>query len=229
MSQTETPQNLRGFSRTDASRAFIIVPMLGAVGAGYWFLLPVIQSLIIPSAPGGREGPWVVRPILAAHFGATAVLAAVTLPLITGPLRALWKREDAALGTQFDPYRDQPVKHGAMVVKGLLLAIYASGLVFYLFSWTKIGPDGIEQHLPWATLHHAFEDIESLEMIPEGGRSNSMKQDGPWYSVTFPSGRFLTLSTDNEGTSRDELRAMAAFIAKRSRLDWARKREAHGR
>ena len=82
----------RSFSRADAKRVFITLAMLGVLGVGSWFLLPAIQSLIIPNAPGGNNEPWVVRPILAFHFGAVAVMAAVTLPLLSRPLQQLWKR-----------------------------------------------------------------------------------------------------------------------------------------
>jgi hypothetical protein len=87
MSEAETPRIPRGFSGTDAKRAFIFVALLVVVGGCYWFILPAIQSLIIPNAPGGRNGPWVVRPVLAFHFGAAAVMSAVTLPFITRPLQ----------------------------------------------------------------------------------------------------------------------------------------------
>jgi hypothetical protein len=193
----------------------------------YWFALPAIQSLIIPNALGGRIGPWVVRPILAFHFGAMAVMAAVALPLIGRPIEKLWAREDAALGTRYDPFHGRRVKRGLFFVKAfLLLVIYASALVFYLLSWTKIGPDGIEEHLPWTTLTLSFQDIVSLETIPEGERSESITQNGPWYSIRFKSGRSISLSDDNEGTTPDELRAMTTYIADRSGLRWTRRSDA---
>jgi hypothetical protein len=99
MSDAETPTIPRRFSGIDAKRAFINGALLAVVALCYWFILPVIQSLIIPNAPGGRNGPWVVRPILAFHFGAMAVMAAVTLSLISRPLQRVWAREDSALKT----------------------------------------------------------------------------------------------------------------------------------
>jgi hypothetical protein len=203
---------------------------MAIVGVGYWFILPAIQALIIPNAPGGNSGPWVVRPILAFHFGAVAVMAAVTLPLLARPLQQLWKHEDAALGTRYAPFHGRPVKRGLLLIKGfLLLAIYASGMVFYLFSWTIIGPDGIEQRLPWTTLNHSFQDVVTLEKIPEGERSDSIKQNGPWYSIKLKSGRSITLSDNNEGITSDELRALAAYIADRSGRTWARRSDARAR
>ena len=37
-----------------------------------------------------------------------------------------------------------------------------------------MGPDGIEQHLPWTARDHSFQDIKSLETIPDGERSDSI-------------------------------------------------------
>src|SRR5262245_9493720 len=102
MSDAETPRTSRGFSRIDATRACMSVAILAISGVCYWFILPAIQSLIIPNAPGGRSGPWVVRPILAFRFGAMAVMAGVTVPLMMWPLRRIWAREDAALGSRYD-------------------------------------------------------------------------------------------------------------------------------
>jgi hypothetical protein len=220
----------RGLSRIDGTRAFISVAILASAGICYWFLLPAIQSLIIPNAPGGRNGPWVLRPIVAFRFGAMAVMAAVTVPLLTRPLRRMWAREDAALGTRYDPFHNRPGKRVLLVVQGfLLLAIYASALLFYLFSWEIIGPDGIEQRLPWTTRHHSFQDIVSLETIPDGERSESITQEGPWYRITFKSGRSISWGSDNEGCTRDELSAMATFIADRSGRAWARRRDSRAR
>jgi hypothetical protein len=157
-------------------------------------------------------------------------MAAATVPLIIRPLRKVWAREDADLGSRYDPFHCVLALRVLFFVKGLLLlAVYAAALVFYLFSWTKVGPDGIEQRLPWATLNHTFGDILSLEMIPDGERSESLRQNGPCYSVTFKGGRYLSLSADNEGTTHEELRALTAYIADRSGLRWARRADARAR
>src|SRR5262245_22917499 len=115
MADTENSITPRGFSRTDAWRAFVNIAIMGVVGVCYWFMLPAIQSWIIPDAVGGRTGPWVLRPILAFHFGAVAVMACVTVPFIVWPLRRRWEREDAALGTRYDPLYGRPVKRVLMV------------------------------------------------------------------------------------------------------------------
>lgn len=230
MADSSTPRSLRRFSRLDAKRAFIFLAMLAIVGVCYWFLLPAVQSLIIPPAPGGDKGPWVVRPILAFHFGAVAVMAAATLPFLMTPLRRIWARQDAALGTRCDPLHDRPGKRVLLFIQGLLLLVFcAAALFFYLFSWTFIAPDGIGERLPWTVLNHSFQEIVSLETIPDGMRSESIKQDGPWYSVRFWNGRSLTLSEENEGTTLDELRAITAYIADRSGVVWARRIDARAR
>ncbi len=136
-------------------------------------------------------------------------------------------RHDAARGTRYDPFHGRPAARILLLVKGsLLLIVYASGLVFYLFSWDVIGPDGIVQRLPWATLKHSFEDVRALETIPDGERSDSISKDGPWYSIKLKSGRSIDLSEDNEGMTRDELQAMIKFISDHTRLTWVRRKDA---
>lgn len=227
---TDTPAISRNFSRTDGKRAIIGIVIFVIVGVCYWFMLPGIQSKIIPHVASGPSGPWVLRPPLPFHFGAMAVMTSVTVPLVAGPLRRRWKHEDAALGSRYDPFAGRPVKRALFVLGGtLLLILYASALMFYLLSWEIVGPDGIEQHLPWGTLHHSFQDIASLEAIPAGQRSDSLKQDGPWYSIKLRSGRSITWSLDNEGTTQDELTAMTTFVAQRSGLAWETRSDARAR
>ena len=226
----DTPAISRNFSRADGKRAIISMAIFVGVCVCYWFMLPGIQSKIIPHVASGPSGPWVLRPILAFHFGAVAVMASVTVPLIAGPLKRKWKHEDAALGSRYDPFAGRPVKRVLFVLGGtLLLIIYAAALMFYLLSWETVGPDGIEQHLPWATLHHSFQDIASLETIPDGERSDSLNRNGPWYSIKLRSGRSITWSLNNEGTTQDELTAMTTFVAQRSGLAWATRSDARAR
>lgn len=230
MPNTDTPALSRNFSRTDGKRAILSFAILLVVAACYWFMLPAIQSKIVPNAAGGANGPWVVRPILAFHFAAVAMMASVTLPLVAGPLRRKWKHEDAAIGSRYDPFAGRPVKRKLYVFKGIfLLVVYAAAPMFYLLTWETIGPDGIKQHLPWTTLHHSFQDIASLETIPDGERSDSLNQDGPWYSILLRSGRSITWSLRNEGTTQEELTAIAKFVAQRSGQAWVRRGDAHAR
>lgn len=230
MPDANSPAMSRDFRRVDGKRAIVSIAVLVVAGACYWFMLPGIQSWMIPGAPGGAIGPWLLRPILAFHFGAVAVMASVTVPIIAGLLRRMWEREDAAPGSRYDPFAGRPGKRALFVLKGaLLLLIYAASLMFYLLSWTKIGPDGIVQRLPWSTLHHSFQDVALLKTIPDGERSDSLKQNGPWYSIKLRSGRSITLSLDNEGTTPDELTAMTTFVAERSGLTWGRRRDTRSR
>jgi hypothetical protein len=229
-SDRDTPAISRAFSRSDGKRAGITIAILVVVGACYWFMLPAIQSQIIPDAPGGTNGPWVLRPIFAFRFIAVGVMASVTLPFITGPLRRKWKHEDAATGSRYDPFAGRPVDRSFFMFKGvLLLIIYAAAPVFYLLSWETIGPGGIEQHLAWTTRHHSFQDIASLETIPDGERSESINRDGPWYSIRLRSGRSITWSLDNEGITQDELTAITTFVAQRSGLEWVRRSDTRAR
>lgn len=227
---TDTPAISRNFSRVDGKRAIISIALFVSVGVCYWLMLPVIQSKIIPYVASGPSGPWVLRPILPARFGAMAVMTSVTFPFVAVPLKRKWKHEDAALGSRYDPFAGRPVQQTLFVLRGIfLLIVYASALVFYLLTWQIVGPDGIEQHLPWATLHHSFQDIASLETIPDGERSDSLNRDGPWYSIKLRSGRSITWSLDNEGTTQDELTAMTTFVAQRSGLAWVTRSDARAR
>ncbi len=132
------------------------------------------------------------------------------------------------MGTRYDPFCGRPGKRELLHVKGfLLLALFATGLFFYLFSWKMIGPDGIEERLAWTTSNHSYQDIASLEMIPYGLRSESLTQNGPWYSIRFKSGRYIIMSDENEGSTREDLRVMTTYIAHRSGLKWVRRSDAY--
>ncbi len=230
MPPQDSPSTLRGFALADAKRGLVSFAALVLLSGCYWFLLSGLQSWMIPAGAGGETGPWVVRPILAFHFCAAALMAAVTAPFLLGALRKRWNREDAAQGSRFDPFAGRPVRRALFLIRGgLLVIVYLAALLFYLRSWVVIGPAGIEQHLPWATLHHSFQDIATLETIPEGQRSDSLRQDGPWYSISLQSGRAMTWSLDNEGITREELAAIARFVAERSGRAWERWSDARAR
>lgn len=226
MSDSEGPALSRGYSLVDGKRAAIGIAAMGFVGAGYWFLLPAIQGLIIPMGFGGAEGPWVFRPNQAFRFGATAVLSCVTLPVIFGPFQDRFRQEDASLGTRYDPFQGRRAKRRAFVFKGFaFLLIYSFGMIFYFFSWTIVGPAGIDERVPWATRHHSYDAIEVLEVIPAGERSDSIKQYGPWYSIRLRTGRRVSLSGENEGATPEELEAMARYVTDRTGLDWQRRND----
>ena len=102
------------------------------------------------------------------------------------------------------------------------MIVYGVSLVFYVRSWTIIGPGGIEQQLPWGRVVHGFDQIESLETIPGGMRSDSIAKKRPWYSVRLNSGRSVTLEMENEGCTESELSAIAAYVAEQSGKPWMR-------
>ena len=221
MPDTNTPAVSREFSSTDGKRGIVGAAILLGAVACYWLVLPVIQSMIIPRAAGGADGTWVVRPEGPLRVCAAAVMACVTVPFLARPLKRKWANEDAVSGSRYDPLAGRPVKRALFVLKAIvLLIVWGAGLMLYLFSWETIGPNGIEQHLPWTTLRHSFGDIASLETIPEGRRSDTLGKDGPWYAVRLRSGRSMTWSLDNEGMTRDELTAVTTFVAQRSGLEW---------
>lgn len=196
----------------------------------YWFMLPAIQSMILPDAPGGIGGPWVIRSVFGLRFGAMLVMVFATIWLVSIPLRRAWRRQDAELGTRYDPLHDRPLKRIVVIVKVILLfAIYTGALALYLFSWEFIGPNGIEQRLVVTTLRHSYEDIESLETIPDGEHSDSIGQSGPYYCIKLKSGRCITLSDDQEGITREELRAVTDYVANRSGLEWVKRRDSRPR
>ena len=209
-----TPRKL---SRIDAKRGAVSVIILALVFIVWYFLLPLIQGAIVPKLPGGTMGPWVIRPIIALRFGASAIASVASIPLLTKRVRRRWKAEDAALGTHYEPYSGFAGK-AAYTIKGvLLMIIYAASMLFYLLSWDTVGPSGIELHHPWGQRKYSFSDVESIETIASGMRSDKLAQNGPWYSVELSDGYHFIFSHDNEGCSERELSDMATFIAAQSR------------
>jgi hypothetical protein len=222
------PERIRQFKLRDGARMLGFLSALAAIFAASFFILPELQGLLVPAAPGGQMGPWVIRPILALHFGACGVAAAALTPLATAPLRRRWRAQDAAEGTRFDLFHNRPAARVVLYIKGtLLVGIYLISLVFYLLSWTVIGPDGVDEHLPWGVRHHALSSIASLTVIPDGFHVDSLAKNGPWYEVGFEEGRRVTFGEDNEGISKPELAAAAEFLASRSGRAWQIARDAH--
>jgi hypothetical protein len=211
----------RKFSRADFGRSAIALPLLAIAFAAWFFVLPCIQATILPSAPGGMAGPWVLRPIIAARFCATAFLAAITMPLFMVPLSKRWRAKDAELGSRYDPFRNRPFgKARIFLAGGALALIYAAALLAYVSCWDDIGPAGIVDRLPWVTKKHGFDQIASLETIPAGMHSDGVARDGPWYRINFTDGGNFTFGHENEGCSDDDISAIAKFIAERSKQAW---------
>jgi len=214
----------RSFTRVDAKRAVISLLLLGATFGLWYLVLPVVQRLIIPGAPGGTTGPWIIRPGWPLLFGSCVVAAAVSVPLLGRRLRQQWTAQDLAAGTKYVPFGNPAVKAAhnlALYIKGIiLLLIYASALLFYLFSWGVVGPSGIEQKVPWGARVHAFDQIVSLQMIPKGEHNDELNADGPWYSAAFSDGSAFTFDASDGGVSDSELTAIAKFVADRSGKNW---------
>jgi hypothetical protein len=102
---------------------------------------------------------------------------------------------------------------------GVLAITYAVPLVFYLFSWSVVGPAGIEEHLPWGRRSYSFDQIAFLETIPSGMHSSKVPGDGPWYFVRFVDGRTFGFG-DEEGCSEADFSTIATFIAGQSGQAW---------
>jgi hypothetical protein len=180
-----------------------------------------LQRLILPPAPGGPWGPWLLRPIAAFRFGASAMMAAISFPFIFRPFKRKWQFQDAQHGTRYDPFHRRPVRRAALYAEGLLLmGIYGIALLFYLLSWDAIGRQYIEQHLPWASRRYSFDQIAALSTLPAGTHSDDLGKSGPWYEVRFRDGRTFDFGKENEGASDAELTAIASFIAARSGHSW---------
>ena len=78
-------------------------------------------------------------------------------------------------------------------------------------------------------MSYSFEDIESLETIPNGARSESNRKNGPWYAIQMRDGRKITLSEDNEGITPDRLRDITTYISEKSGLTWTLRHDVHAR
>ena len=216
--------------RLDRKRIAIVLTIVAALGIANWFALPAIQRFFIPRSPDAIHGPWIVRPITAFRFCAMAVLSGVTYPFIYSRLQKRWSREDAESGEFSEPPAWQSATRTWLLARAaLLFVIYLAGLLFYLLSWSKVGPDGIESHLPWTVHRHSFEEVVALETIPQGQRSESITQNGPWFRIKFQRGNSLDLSLENEGMTEEELDAVTSYIAKRSGRQWESRRDTRTR
>lgn len=209
---------------------FVFGSVIAGLAGFNWLLLESVQLLIIPTAPGGAAGPWVLRPIAAFHFGAMAITTVLSLPLVLLPLQRQWRRDDVVAGTQYDPLRNQPMKRTRIMIAGFaLLIVYSMSVLFYLFSWTTIGPPGITTYLSWGSENYVFDDVQSLESIPDGMRSDQLVRNGPWYKITLRGGREVELSLDNEGLTAGNLKAITTFVADQSERVWTVRPDARPR
>ena len=133
------------------------------------------------------------------------------MPLLLWRFGKRWHAQDVAAGTRYDV---RPGHKASVLIKGSILGlIYAGALLLYLFSWTIVGPSGIEQRMPWSHKEHSFDQIASLEMIPDGMRSDELVKNGPWFNVVFTDGRSFAFGHDNEGCAVTDMSAIATYIA----------------
>lgn len=214
----------RKFSRMDAGRAATMLFLLAVVFAVWYFILLWSRELIVPTVPGGRTGPWLVYPNIAARFCACAFLAAVSLPFVMTRLRKRWNAQDAAAGTQYDPYRDRPLaKIGPFLAGGILAVLYGIALLAYFSDWTVVGPAGIDERFLWRRRAHSFDQIKSLEIVSRALRRDEdhlVGNSGPWHKVEFTDGRIFDFGPENEGCSDADISAIEKFIADRSGKTW---------
>jgi hypothetical protein len=221
---------VRGFGSSDVGRAATLVFLMVALMAGSFFLLAWIQGLILPVLPGGAQGPWLIRPILALHLAASAVVTCVLGPVLMINLRRQWKAQDVAAGSRYDPYAHRPLRKLSLMAVGLVIAVmYGMGGLFYLMSWQVVGPEGIEMRSPWGRKNYAFNEIRWLDTIPAGMHSNSLGRGGPWYQVQFMDGNKMSFGSDNEKSSTAELATIASYIATQSKRRWQVYDDARGR
>jgi hypothetical protein len=211
----------RGYSLKDAGRTAIMLVMFMVSFPVWYVLLPWFQSAIIPTMPGGQEGPWLVRPALVLHLLGSAFLSVALLPFLATFLRRDWKEQDSADGSRYDPFHGRPWRKATLWFKCIvLLLIYGTMVPFYLYSWTTVTEGGIETQSPLGRKSYTFTQIRSLQTIPRGMHSRKMRKYGPWYRVEFTDGREFNFDPGAEGSSDSEQSAMAGFISKYSGQFW---------
>jgi hypothetical protein len=208
----------------DGGRMVIALVLLAGIFAAWYFVLPWIRALFLPTASGGVVGPWMVYPNVAARFCACAFLSAVSLPFVMIGLRKRWNDADAAAGTRYDPFRGRPLaKIGPYLAGSVLCVIYGLALYFYFSCWAIVGPAGIDDRGPWRRKTHSFDQITSLEVVTRQMRHDDdhlIGNDGPWHKVAFVDGGTFDFGPEHEGCSEADISAIEKFIAQRSGKAW---------
>ncbi|MEM7782796.1 MAG: hypothetical protein AAF939_07230 [Planctomycetota bacterium] len=221
LSEDSAQLSARKYSWIDAKRFIIFMSILAILTVFFWFLVPNIQAQILPQAPGGKNGPWVVKPHWNAHVAASVFFAAMIHPLFMIPLAEFWEREDISLGSEWKPSIELP-KWEIYIRAGLFLTAFSFGMLMYFASWVEIGPDGVDKRFLWMNRHFSFEDVELLEMVADGDYSESSNEYGPWYRIKSENG-FATFGLGNEGLTVEDLSAIASFVSDKVQLVWRRK------
>lgn len=207
----------------------IVLAALAPVFTAWYFVLPYIQKAVIPTAPGGTTGPWVVRPIAADHYVACAAFTAASMGfimLVRAPFRKRRNAVGTAAGTGHVSFYRQPfAKTKVFIANFAMVVVLASMVTFYFRSWTVFEPGGIEVQSPWGYKKYSYDQIKSLETVPDGFRSGPTA--GPSYTITLDHGLVINLSLRNEGCSKTDLSAIAAFIAEQSKRTWQLQDDVH--
>lgn len=200
---------------TVAGRMAISFVALGAAFGLLWLALPLARAAMLPPAP---PGGWVLGPPVAFRFGASAVLTAFTLPLVLRPLGRRWRERDlAARGAPLDPLASAPRLRAKSLIQGaLLLIVYLVSGAFYFASYTEVLADRFVDHSLFGTRGYDYHRVSALELQAPAGDQPER------YALRFDDDGWAYFSTDQEGTTAEEIAEVAAHIAAHTGLPWLR-------
>lgn len=126
----------------------------------------VIQASLLPKAPGGAEGPWLIPPDQSGRVVGCIAIAGILTLLLTLPFHKRWKANSLAAGYwRFDdiPHFYPPLHPCGPAVDPLIAAAMLSR---YFCSWRLISTDGIQVRMPHAQTDYRFEHITALGLKP---------------------------------------------------------------
>lgn len=105
----------------NTNRGVIVLVILVIAGVVFWFILPFVQSWTLPTASGGIQGPWVVRPHVATHAGAAVALACLTVLIAARPWRSTSKQDERIRSAHHDPRQGSLMMGLLSILVALLL------------------------------------------------------------------------------------------------------------
>ena len=196
--------------------ATAVIVVSGVVFTTTYFLLPLLQSLLLPEAPA--DG-WLVRPPRATRFGATIVISCFMIPFL---MRWLWRRAGQLplVAREAEKLKGLPVFKCVSILGFIVLILYGFGGVLYFSAYTSITDQEIAVHNIVNPRRYEMDDIASLVEIPEGFH---VKTDyGPMLFLHFQDGSFKSLSLDCEGLTPQDLLGMRRMLSERSGKPWQR-------
>lgn len=182
------------------------------------FALPWVQPLFLPARPSGAQA-WLIRPEYQAHVVAAAIVALAISSAGLMPLRMQWQIEDREAKAR-RPGVIALFHQWRITILTLLAGIV--GFAFYVRSSAMVETGGIVVRKPWSTEHYGFNEVVELKAIPDGGRNDSLKKNGPWYRVELNAGGQFDFSPDNEGLSGTEMESLRVFLEERTKRPWRR-------